>query len=194
MLVIPPRAEIRARPIETARLLLLPMDSSDAADLWVAVDGSRAHLEKWLPWVPFNSDPAANQRFVDACAADWDAGRAVRFTIRERASRAFVGVVGLEACVHLHRSCELGYWLRKEATGRGLMTEGSRATIEFAFRQMGAHRIRVAAATDNQPSLQVISRLGFRFEGIMRQAEFCNRRWLDHAVFGLLSTDKPEYR
>jgi ribosomal-protein-serine acetyltransferase len=191
MLVIPPRAEVRARPIETARLLLTPMDPGDAAELWLAVDSSRTYLEKWLPWVPFNSDPAANQRFVDACAADWDAGRAVRFSIRERASRTFVGIVGLEVCVHLHRSCELGYWLRKDATGRGLMTEASRAVIEFAFRQMGAHRIKVAAATDNHPSLSVIARLGFRFEGIMRQAEFCNRRWLDHAVFGLLAIDKP---
>ncbi len=194
MLVIPPRAELRARPLETARLLLLPIDSSDAAEMWLAIDGSRAHLERWLPWVPFNSDPAANQRFTDACAADWDAGRALRFTIRERSSRALAGVVGLEACVHLHRSCELGYWLRKDASGRGLMTEASRAVLEFAFRQMGAHRIRVAAATDNHPSLQVIARLGFRFEGIMRQAEFCNRKWLDHAVFGLLSTDRAEYR
>src|SRR6185295_5589660 len=106
MLVVPPRLEIRAHPIETARLVLTPVESSDASELWLAVDGSRDHLGEWLPWVPFNSDPAANQRFTDACASDWDAGRAVRFTVRERATRTLVGIVGLEACVHLHRSCE----------------------------------------------------------------------------------------
>ena len=42
-------------------------------------------------------------------------------------SRTLVGIVGLEACVHLHRSCELGYWLARSATGRGLMTEAARA-------------------------------------------------------------------
>ena len=192
MLVVPPRLEIRAHPVETPRLILTPVESSDAAELWLAVDGSREHLGQWLPWVPFNSDPAANQRFTDACASDWDAGRAVRFTVRERASRTLVGIVGLEACVHLHRSCELGYWLRKEATGRGLMTEAARAALDFAFHQMGAHRVRVAASTENHKSLLVISRLGFRFEGILRQAEFCNHKWLDHAVFGLLSTDLPQ--
>lgn len=194
MLVIPPRAEIRAHPIESQRLLLSPVDPGDAAELWVAIDGSRAHLEQWLPWVPFNGDPTANQRFTDACATDWDAGRALRFTIRERAGRTLVGIVGLEACVHLHRSCELGYWLRRDATGRGLMTEAARTAIDFAFHHLGAHRVRVAAATDNHQSLQVIGRLGFRFEGILRQAEFCNRQWLDHAVFGLLHTDLPEGR
>lgn len=192
MLVIPPRSELRAHPVETPRLLLTPVDSTDAPELWLAVDGSRAHLEKWLPWVPFNADPAANQRFTDACAADWDAGRAVRFIIRDRGTRTLLGIVGLEACVHLHRSCELGYWLRGEATGRGLMTEAARATVDFAFHHMGAHRVRVAAATDNHRSLRVISRLGFRFEGIARQAEFCDRRWLDHAVFAMLATDLPD--
>ena len=54
---------------------------------------------------------------------------------------------------------------------------------------MGAHRVRVAAATDNHASLSVIGRLGFRFEGIARQAEWCDGRWLDHATFGMLATD-----
>jgi ribosomal-protein-serine acetyltransferase len=189
MLVIPPRADLRARPIETERLLLSPIDPADAHEVWLAVSGSRGSLQRWLPWVQFYADPASSVRFTEACVADWDQGRALRFTIRERAGRTFAGVVGLEACVHLHRACELGYWLRKESTRRGLMTEAARAAVDFAFRYMGTHRVRVAAATDNHASLRVIARLGFRFEGLARQAEWCDERWLDHAVFSLLSTD-----
>jgi len=189
MLIIPSRAELRARPLETPRLVLLPIDSSDAPDLWNAVEASRPQLERWLPWVPFDTDPAANQRFIDACAADWDAGRAVRMAIRDRQSRELLGVVGLDSCVHLHRSCELGYWLKLTATGRGLMTEAAQACVEFAFQRIGMHRIRCAAASDNYASLRVISRLGFRFEGIAREAEFVASRWLDHAVFSKLESD-----
>ena len=98
-------------------------------------------------------------------------------------------VVGLEAFAHLHESVELGYWLRVDTTGRGLMTEAGRAVLDWAFGPVNAHRVRVAAATDNHLSLAVIRRLGFRFEGIARQAERCNGRWLDHAVFALLVTD-----
>ena len=189
MLVIPPRIDVRARPIETERHILSPVDPSDGCDIWLAVNGSRSFLQHWLPWVQFNTDPGSSMQFADACASDWDNGRALRFAIRDRASHTFVGVVGLEACVHLHRSCELGYWLRKEATRQGRMTEAARACIDFAFRHMGAHRIRVAAATDNHPSLAIIRRIGFRFEGIARQAEWCDGRWLDHAIFALLATD-----
>jgi ribosomal-protein-serine acetyltransferase len=189
MLSIPTRVGLRRAPIETPRLILLPIEQSDGQEIWDAVDGSRWHLERWLPWVPFNNTPEASQRYADACAADWDAGRAVRFAIRDRASRELLGVVGLDSCVHLHRSCELGYWLRRDATGRGLMTEATRASVEFAFTRMSVHRMRCAAATDNHSSLRVIARLGFRFEGIARQAEFVGSRWLDHAVFARLATD-----
>lgn len=189
MLVIPPRSELKSAPLETERLLLTPVDPADGHELWYAVNGSRLTLQRWLPWVQFHTDPAASGRFAEACAADWDQGRALRFTIRDRASRTALGIVGLEACVHMHRSCELGYWLRSEATGKGLMTEAVRRCLDFAFQRMGVHRVRVAAASDNHPSLAVIGRVGFRFEGIARQAEWCDGRWLDHAVFAMLATD-----
>jgi ribosomal-protein-serine acetyltransferase len=189
MLVIPSRADLRLHPLESERLLLTPIDPSDGPELWLAVNGSRTYLQRWLPWVQFHTDPASSSRFAEACASDWDQGRALRFVIRERAHRTLVGVVGLESCLQMHRSCELGYWLRKEAQSRGLMTEASRRAMDFAFTYMAAHRIRVAAGTDNHPSLSVIGRLGFRFEGIARQAEWCDGRWLDHAVFAMLSTD-----
>jgi ribosomal-protein-serine acetyltransferase len=189
MLAVPPRQELRTRPIETSRLLLSPIDTSDARDLWAAVDASRAHLEPWLPWVPFNIDAEASFRYAEASAQDWDNARACRLAIRDRIGRRLIGVVGLEAFAHLHQSVELGYWLRTDACRKGFMTEAARATLDWALRTLQAHRIRVAAATDNHASLGVIRRLGFHFEGIARQAERCNGRWLDHAVFSLLASD-----
>jgi ribosomal-protein-serine acetyltransferase len=69
------------------------------------------------------------------------------------------------------------------------MTEAASACVQFAFDRVGVHRIRCAAATGNQHSLAVIGRLGFKPEGIARQAEFVASRWVDHAVFSKLSTD-----
>jgi ribosomal-protein-serine acetyltransferase len=185
----PSRGPLRRVPVAAPRTLLVPIDATDGPELWEAVDGSRWHLERWLPWVPFNTSPEASLRYAEACAVDWDQGRAARFAVRDRQSGELIGVVGLDSCVHLHRSCELGYWLRREFTGRGLMTEAADACVRFAIERMGMHRIRCAAATDNVPSLRVIGRLGFRFEGIARQAEWVGSRWLDHALFARLSTD-----
>ena len=190
LLSIPSRSALRRAPVETARILLVPLELNDGGELWDAVEGSRWHLERWLPWVPFNNAPEASVRYAEACVSDWDSGRAVRFAIRDRQTRELLGVVGLDSCVHLHRSCELGYWLKREATGKGIMTEAARACVDFAFGRMSVHRIRCAAATDNSASLRVIARLGFRFEGIARQAELVGARWLDHAIFARLSSDE----
>jgi ribosomal-protein-serine acetyltransferase len=189
MLVIPSRTELRLHPLTTTRLQLAPIEPGDTSDLWDAVDSSRAHLQPWLPWVPFNSSLDASLRYAEACAGDWDAGRACRCTIRDRASGALVGVVGFETLAHVHENSELGYWLCKEVTGRGYMLEAAGFFVSWGFARLNMHRIRVAAATDNHASLRVIHRLGFRFEGIARQAELCDGRWLDHAVYAMLSTD-----
>ena len=189
MLSVPSRAEARARPLESPRLVLTPLESQDAREMWTAVEPSRAHLEPWLPWVPYTFDFDSTYRYTDSSGSDWDLGRACRFAIRERATRRFVGVVGLEAFSHMHENVELGYWLRVDTAGRGYMTEAANQVVTWAFSQLRAHRVRVAASTENHPSLAVIRRLGFRFEGISRQAERCHGRWLDHAVFSLLATD-----
>ncbi len=189
MLAIPPRALLRAKPLEGRRISLLPIDSSDADALWQAVDASRAWLQPWLPWVPYQTDPQSSQRFAAASAADWDNSRALRFGIRTRPSGELIGVVGLEACLEMHRSCDLGYWIRHEAARRGYMTEAARLCLQFGFGQVGFHRMRVAAATTNHASLRVIARLGFRFEGVARHVEWCDGRWLDHATFSLLDQE-----
>ena len=186
MLVLPPRSEIRAHPPQTDRVLLQPVDLGDSAELWEVVDGSRSWLQPWLPWVPFQQDVESTARFAEASIADWDSGRALRFTIRAAAGGRLLGVVGLEACVEMHRCCDLGYWLRREAARGGYMTEAATLCVDFGFRTMGMHRVRVAAATNNHASLGVIRRLGFHLEGIARHAEWCDGRWLDHAVFSLL--------
>lgn len=189
MLAVLAREDLVARPLLTERLLLLPIDPTDGQDLWFAVNGSRETLKRYLPWVHFHNDITASMRFTEACALDWDQGRAFRFVVRDREHHRMLGVVGLESVIHMHRSCELGYWLTDAASGKGYMTEAAAGALDFAFSRVGAHRVRIAAATDNHRSLAVIARLGFRFEGIAREAEHCDGRWLDHAVFALLSTD-----
>lgn len=189
MLNIPSRTYLRNNPIVSLRLVLTPLELPDTRDLWEAIESSRQHLQRWLPWVPYNDSEEASQRFASGSASDWDSGRALRFIVRDGSTQQLLGLVGFDNCVHLHRSCELGYWLHRDACGNGYMTEAASACLDFAFVRAGVHRVRCAAATTNHRSLAVIGRLGFHFEGIARQAEFVDSRWLDHAVFSRLASD-----
>lgn len=185
-LSVPNRRALRKTPLLGARVKLAPVEPADGPELWRAVESSRAHLARWLPWVPFNDSEETSQRYAEACAEDWDEGRALRFSIRLRGNLELLGVVGLDNCVHLHRNCDLGYWLCESATGRGLMTEAATMCIRFAFDVVGMQRIRCAAATNNLQSQRVIERLGFSREGLARRAEALNGDWVDHIVYSLL--------
>jgi RimJ/RimL family protein N-acetyltransferase len=188
-LAIPPRAELSRKPLLTERLLLEPITSSMHRKLFSAVDEARSFLEPWLPWVPFTDSPGASLRYTEACELDWDAGLALRFALRLHNTPELIGVITLENCSFLHRSCDLGYWLHPRHTGQGLMTEGALRVVSFAFDTVGVHRIRCAAALENTPSQRVIQRLGFQKEGSARDAERVSGRWVSHFVYSRLATD-----
>lgn len=189
LLPVPSRSTLRNKPLWGPRVHLNALDPADGPDLWEAVESSRPSLSLWLPWVPFNTSLETSQRYTEFCAQEWDAGKSLRFAIRSNETGKFLGVVSLDNCVHLHRNCDLGYWLRTESTGQGLMTEAARLCITFGFQTLGLRRIRCAAARENAASLRVINKLGFQFEGYARQAELVGDRWVDHAVFSLLHQD-----
>ena len=191
MIRVPQRQALLIHPLTTPRLLLRPLDLRDAKQLHRAVEESREYLAPWLPWVAHYKDVASAQKLVQSSALEWDQHQAFRFAIYPRNASGLLGVVALELIRPAHACADLGYWLRQNVQGQGVMTEASQELLKTAFEQWGFHRIAVAAATSNHPSLAVIARLGFRFEGIAREAEFCAGRWLDHARFGMLARDFP---
>lgn len=190
-LKIPARIELTQQPLQSRRAILEPIVASSHRKLFRAVEDSRKFLEPWLPWVPYNDSVEASLRYAEACESDWRAGVALRFTIRLKNEPEVIGVITLESISDLHRSCDLGYWLRKAFTGRGLMTEVAKVLLEFAFENIHFHRIRCAAATDNIPSQRVIERLGFQREGVAREAERVGGRWASHVVYSRLASDPP---
>lgn len=68
-----------------------------------------------------------------------------------------------------------------------------RRLTEFAFDALNLHRVSIAAAVENQKSRAIPERLGFRFEGVMREAEWLYDCFVDHALYARLRTDSKEH-
>jgi ribosomal-protein-serine acetyltransferase len=102
---------------------------------------------------------------------------------------AIVGMVGFHRFDWANRATSIGYWLAADHEGRGLMTEAVRALVEYAFETRGLHRIEIAAAVDNARSRAIPERLGFREEGVRRDAERHGERYLDLVLYARLATD-----
>lgn len=84
---------------------------------------------------------------------------------------------------------ELGYWVTAQARGNGYLTEAARAVIDWGFAELGLARIRWQAVVGNIPSARSARALGFRYEGLQRQALTSPRGRDDGWMAGLLATD-----
>jgi len=106
----------------------------------------------------------------------------------EREGRA-IGEVCLKSIRWINRKAELSIFLEPAQQGRGVGGEATRAMIEFAFRTLNFHRLQAEVIEFNAPSRRLLEKLGFRLEGRLREAKYCDGRYWDILVYGLL---RPE--
>jgi ribosomal-protein-serine acetyltransferase len=165
---------------------LRPLEESDADALFALIDTGRAHLSRWLPWAPAQ-DREGTLEFIRRTRrqADADAG----FTFAIVCDDAVAGVVGLEPVDWTHRSASIGYWLGEPYQGRGLMTRAVSTVVEHAVSVRNLNRIEIRAAVGNARSRALPQRLGFREEGILREAERVGDAYLDVVVYSVLASE-----
>ncbi|MCH2109443.1 MAG: GNAT family N-acetyltransferase [Polyangiaceae bacterium] len=188
-LQLPLALSLLREPLATQRLHISPLHKGICDEFLAAVAASRNSLEAWLPWAPHCRNYSGVRRYLEACEHDWQEQRAMRLGLFEKELGELIGAITLENISLHHRSADLGYWLREDATGQGLMTEGCEKILTYSFCDLNFHRLRCAAAEENEKSLQLIKNLGFLLEGKAREAEFLNGRWFSHQVFSLLEED-----
>jgi len=80
------------------------------------------------------------------------------------------------------------------AWGQGVAGEAERQACVAAFRDYGAHRIHAEIPTTNVPAQHVVTRLGFKREGVMRRAIVRGLERVDNEVWGLLPDEFTGWR
>jgi len=87
-------------------------------------------------------------------------------------------------------AAKLGYAIHADHWGHGYATDASRVMLRFAFTTLGRHRVTAAIGPENEASIAVVKRLGFTYEGHLRDHVFTNGAWRDSLLYSLL---EPEY-
>jgi ribosomal-protein-alanine N-acetyltransferase len=63
--------------------------------------------------------------------------------------------------------------------------------FDHAVEEIGLHRIEALIHPANTRSLAVVTKLGFRDEGMRRRFLYLGGTWADHRVFALTTEDVP---
>jgi ribosomal-protein-alanine N-acetyltransferase len=87
------------------------------------------------------------------------------------------------------RTGSLGYWIDEKHAGRGIVPLAAALLTQKGF-DVGLHRVEIASRPENQASLRVANKLGFRDEGIRKRYLYVDGGWRDHRVFALTADEK----
>ena len=152
------------------RVLVRPYQPGDGQALWEAVEESREHILPWLPWGDTHKSPADSEAFVRRNQGRWILREDLPLSIWEKTSGKYLGGSGLHRIDWEVPSFEIGYWLRRSATGQGYMTETVWLICRLAFETLKANRVFIRCATGNLNSAAIPPRLGFQHEGTLRNS------------------------
>lgn len=146
-------------PLETARLLLKPLELADADQIqrvfprWEIVQ----FLNAFIPW-PYPPDGAI--KFVrDIALPDVARGNSWFWTIRPKHNPdQLIGAISLGLKENENR----GFWIAPEWQGRGLMTEACDAVTDYWFEVLRRPVLRSPKAIGNEASRRISVRQGMR--------------------------------
>lgn len=87
------------------------------------------------------------------------------------------------------QKCMLGYKLGENYCHRGYMQEGLSFLIPLVMKELCLHRMEAYVQPDNQPSIRLLSKLGFVEEGYLQKYAEIYGKWTDHLIFSYLNEE-----
>jgi len=172
--------------------VLRPIRVRDARELERELLASRAWLRPWeatSPSAPMHWDTKGSIRSLLAGAR---AGTGLPFVIETDGRLA--GQLNVSGMTYGSlASATIGYWVGAGFAGPGADAHGGRARDRpRRSSTTGLHRMEICIRPENAPSLRVVEKLGFRYEGLRRRYIHINGDWRDHFCFGLTVEEVPQ--
>ncbi len=155
------RPDRPAELIEHGPVTLRRYREADVDAVFQAVTESLDHLRPWMPWAAAYSRQSAAE-FLARAAQDWENGTEYGYAITT--GGALAGGCSLMARIG-PGGLEIGYWVHRAYTRRGLATEAAATLVQQAFRLPGIERVEIVHDELNAASGGVPRKLGFTEAG-----------------------------
>jgi ribosomal-protein-serine acetyltransferase len=166
---------------------LRPFEEGDAPELYALIERNRIELKRWMQ-MGHDRTPGQALAFVRRARAKEAEELGMQRAIV--AEQRIVGVVGFPVIDRANRSASIGYWLDGGQQGRGVMTAAVAALSRHAFDELNLIRLEIRTDVENLASRAVAERVGFRYEGTLRQAYWVGDRYSDDAVYSMLGAER----
>jgi ribosomal-protein-alanine N-acetyltransferase len=172
--------------LESDRLMLRKMSLEDAPDLFEYASDSQ--VAQYTTWTPHQS-LEDSQIFLNSILEKYQTHESCDWGIIHKGDCKLIGTCGFVNWVQAHHHAEMGYALSRAYWGQGYMPEAVKAVVAFAFQETNLNRIEARCKLPNQASARVMEKVGFSFEGILRQQMLSKGSFHDMKLYAILRED-----
>lgn len=174
--------------LEDGGVTLRPLRFRDRA-VWEEVRSvNREWLTPWeatLPHVPGESGDGKLPTYYQKVASHNREGRACRsLNLAIWYQGNLVGQISLGGIIFgALRGAHIGYWIDKRFANHGITTKAVLIITEYAFNELGLHRIEINLRPENASSRRVAEKSGYVLEGERPRYLHIDGAWRDHICF-----------
>jgi [ribosomal protein S5]-alanine N-acetyltransferase len=152
----------------------------------------RAYLEQWEPTAPEGWD---ERNATLSWPAQWSS---LRGMARRGTTLPFMILVDGEVAGQITignivrgslLSAWIGYWVAADRAGGGVATAAVALLTDHAFRDAGLHRLEATVRPENGASIRVLTKSGYREEGLFKRYLDVAGQWRDHLCFALTAEE-----
>ncbi|MFI9383746.1 GNAT family N-acetyltransferase [Kutzneria sp. NPDC052558] len=185
--------DFREKPVLSGESVVLrPVIADDAADMLEVLVADGDVLRLTGSHGTLSPDDLEPMR-------EWYGSRAehhdrLDLAVVDRATGRYVGEVVLNELDPNNNSCSFRIALGAQGQDRGFGTEATRLVLRYAFERVGLHRISLEVYAFNPRARRVYEKVGFRHEGVLRDALLWEGERFDAHVMSILAPEWAEHR
>lgn len=175
--------------LTTGRLTLRRLGEQDAPALFALRSDPAVMRYIGRPLATSLEEILEKIRLIDGQLRD---NNAIMWAITLRDNPALIGTICFWNIQKENDRAEIGYLLHPGFQGKGIMQEALEAAVDYGFKQMNLHSIEAHVDPGNAPSCRLLERNGFVQEAFFKENHFFDGRFLDTAVYSLLTQNKQD--
>ncbi|MGH8309633.1 MAG: GNAT family N-acetyltransferase [Steroidobacteraceae bacterium] len=173
--------------LDSDAIFIRHLEPEGAVAMWELRVGNR---DFFGPYEPERTDADFTLESIRGAlgrdAEDRRAGLTHHFGIFVQDGEALVGQVRLSNVFRgPWQNANLGYSVALEHNGKGYATAAVQLACRFAFTEIALHRVQAGVMTDNDRSIRVLEKVGFRSEGLALRYLRINGAWRDHYIYAV---------
>ena len=190
-LVIAIQSLLSKKKLTGERVFLRPPKRRDALKWQKLRMSSKSFLVPWEPsWDASSCTRRAYLRYFKNSNYLANMDRAYSFLIFKTDDKTLLGGINIGNVRRgVSQSASLGYWIGEKHSRNGYMKEALKLLIPSLFVDLRLNRIEAVTLEENIASKNLLKKIGFKKEGVLRKYLKINGTWRDHILYGLLEND-----